>query len=117
MQVFVSVSVPSNLGAVLSLSTSFGGAVSNVESSGVMGKSEPVTPDQFGVLLFTQLFHTPRRDPPVSREDMGAHYKCVCLGFNVMRIKILKFLMSGGIAFSAISDVRPVYPTYTYHTK
>lgn len=63
MQVFVSVSAPSNLEAVLSLSTSFGGAVSNVESSGVTGKSEPVTPDQCGVLLFTQLFHTPRRDP------------------------------------------------------
>lgn len=32
------------------------------KSNGMIGKSVAVTPNQFGVQLFTQLFHTPRTD-------------------------------------------------------
>lgn len=55
-------------------------ALQSTESNEMIGKSAAVSPDQFGLWLFTEIFHTPGRDL-----CLRAHFKCIC--FHVKKTK------------------------------
>lgn len=97
MQVFVSVSVWFHLKVVFSFSFSFGSAVSPMKAMEWLANQWPSHPVNLES-SFSRNYFTRPRETSVSCEDMGAHYKCVCLGLMLWRQE-LQFFTSQEIGF------------------
>lgn len=99
----------------LSLFFSFGSAVSPIKAMEWLANRWPSHPINLES-SFSHNYFTRPGQTSVSCMDMGAYYKCVCLGFNVMK-KRSKNVHESRDWFLGHEYCEAIYQTYTYHTK